>query len=141
MVNSEVAGQNKGPQMAINGFIAWLLIISLTTVYLLWAIVPDSILHSLHITYYPDRYWAVAVPAILIMIFFYYYATSMCMILITTHPLDDGRCITDVDSKEERQITPGALTQNGGSVPPLVNIPVSISSRLLFLPWKSKLEQ
>lgn len=128
----------KGPQVAINGFITFLLFLGLTAAYLLWAILPDSVLWKLHVTYYPDKYWAVAAPAILIMLFFYYFTSYFYLILATTHPLDDGRCITDVDSKTETQVILSVLDSNSTSVPPWIDIPVSVSSKLLFQPWKDK---
>lgn len=129
---------SKGPQIAINGFIAFLFFIALTFVYFLWSTLPDHVLRSLHITYYPDKYWAVAVPAILVMLFFYYFTSSVFLVLLATHPLDDGRCVTDVDSTMDVQPYVGALSENSSSVPPWVDIPVAVSSKLLFQPWKDK---
>ncbi|KAL5076545.1 hypothetical protein RYX36_015529 [Vicia faba] len=45
-------------------------------IFLVWAYVPESWLHSIGISYYPSRYWALAVPtyvmvAIVLMLAFY----------------------------------------------------------------------
>ncbi|CCW63868.1 unnamed protein product [Phytomonas sp. EM1] len=135
--NSEISN-SKAPQVAINGFIAWLLFIVFTVMYLVWAIVPDRVLHQLHITYYPDKYWAVAVPAMLVIFFSYYFTTHAFLVLMMTYPLDDGHVITDVDAKTDTQVNVAVLAEQTGSVPMWVYIPVSISSRLLFQPWKEK---
>lgn len=34
-----------------------------TVLYILWAYTPESLLHAHGVTYYPSRYWAVALPA------------------------------------------------------------------------------
>lgn len=36
-------------------------------VFLAWAYLPQQVLHGYGITYYPDKYWAIAVPSMLIM--------------------------------------------------------------------------
>lgn len=135
MVNTvETPGQNKGPYIAINGFIAWFLIMAMTAIYLLWGILPVNVLHRMRITYYPDKYWAVAIPALVVMFFFSYYVTHVGIVLLITHPLDDGHCVTDVDVKEDTKHTSAALSKDSVSVPAWVDIPVTVSSRLLFLP-------
>lgn len=133
-----MAEDSQRAQIAINGFIASLLIVVGSITYVLWAVLPDEALHCLHLTYYPDRYWAVAVPAMVVMFIFYYFTTSWLLVLITTHPLTDGCCVTDVDSKREKEIEVGALADSNSSVPPWVDIPVSVSSHLMFEPWKEK---
>lgn len=130
--------ENQRAQIAINGFIASILIVLCSVAYVLWAVLPDEVLHALHLTYYPDRYWAVALPAILVILLFYYFTTSWLLVLVTTHPLTDGRCITDVDRKLDNELEVGALADSNNSVPPWVDIPVSVASHLLFEPWKEK---
>ncbi|CAJ1038389.1 putative PIG-P [Leishmania shawi] len=125
-------------QVAINGFIGSILIVVGSIVYVLWSVLPDEVLHRMHMTYYPDRYWAVAVPAILVMFLVHYFTTSWLLVLVTTHPLTDGRCITDEDSKPDTEIEVGALADSGSSLPPWVDIPVSVASHLLFEPWNKK---
>lgn len=41
--------------------------------YILWAYLPSPLLHQLGIHYYPDRWWALAVPAWLVMLIIYIY--------------------------------------------------------------------
>ncbi|KAG5488901.1 hypothetical protein JIQ42_00519 [Leishmania sp. Namibia] len=133
-----MAEDSQRAQVAINGFIGSILIVFSSLIYVLWAVLPDDVLHQMHLTYYPDRYWAVAVPAILVMFLFHYFTTSWLLVLVTTPPLTDGRCITDVDSKPDKEIEVGALADSSSSVPPWVDIPVSVASHLLFEPWTEK---
>ena len=49
----------------VYGFVIWIAASLGLVLYLLWAYLPPSALHALHITYYPDRYWATALPAYL----------------------------------------------------------------------------
>ncbi|XP_022146985.1 phosphatidylinositol N-acetylglucosaminyltransferase subunit P-like [Momordica charantia] len=53
-----------GPKPSeVYGFVGSISTVVATVVFLIWAYVPDSWLHSVGIFYYPSRYWAVAVPA------------------------------------------------------------------------------
>jgi hypothetical protein len=53
----------KDPLSSIYPFVAWLSSYFLLLCYLLWAFLPASVLHYFGITYYPSRYYAVAIPA------------------------------------------------------------------------------
>lgn len=123
------------PRKAVNGFIHMILTIVCFILYSIWLFVPESYLHRVHISYYPRRYWAFAIPAILTMLFIYYCFASACLFFIATHPLDDGRCVTDVDVRKDMELNCGALTQSAGSVAPWADIPVPVVSTLLFQPW------
>jgi phosphatidylinositol N-acetylglucosaminyltransferase subunit P len=41
--------------------------------YLLWSYLPSPFLHQLGINYYPDRWWALAIPSFLVMTIVYIY--------------------------------------------------------------------
>ncbi|CAL9006316.1 unnamed protein product [Prunus brigantina] len=42
-------------------------VVATAVIFLVWAYVPESWLHSIGIFYYPSRYWALAVPAYAMM--------------------------------------------------------------------------
>ena len=41
--------------------------------YLLWSYLPQPFLHQLHIYYYPNRWWSLAIPSFLVMTIVYIY--------------------------------------------------------------------
>ncbi|CAK9318922.1 unnamed protein product [Citrullus colocynthis] len=52
-----------GPKPSeVYGFVGSISTVVATVIYLIWAYLPDSCLHSIGIYYYPSRYWALAVP-------------------------------------------------------------------------------
>lgn len=99
--------------------------------YLVWAFVPDDILHNdLGLTYWPSKYWAVALPiwimsAIAIFGFVIYPAVNMTL----TPDIDDIRTITDEFSLKPRNSNPKG-------VPPVSDIPISDVCKKLYLQKK-----
>ncbi|XP_057456549.1 phosphatidylinositol N-acetylglucosaminyltransferase subunit P-like [Lotus japonicus] len=66
-----------GPKPSeVYGFLGSITTVVASVIFLVWAYVPESWLHSIGITYYPSRYWALAVPtyvmvSIVLMLGFY----------------------------------------------------------------------
>ncbi|PWV17262.1 hypothetical protein C3747_19g579c [Trypanosoma cruzi] len=133
-VETASSGVSKGHNVAINGFIAWLLIITVFVTYFFWAFLPRHVLDRTLMSYYPDKYWAVALPAILVISTVYYLSTSFLLVLHRTNPLTDGFCVADADAKEDYHGLE-SLSDAKEGVPPITEIPVSVASRLLFQPW------
>ncbi|ORZ39558.1 PIG-P-domain-containing protein [Catenaria anguillulae PL171] len=48
---------------AYYGVVIYMLSLASWMIYLAWAFLPEWILHAVGITYYPDRWWALAIPA------------------------------------------------------------------------------
>ena len=55
--------------MAVYSFVAWLATIFAYACFLAWAFLPQHVLHSIGITYYPSRYYAIALPAYFIVVY------------------------------------------------------------------------
>ncbi|CAH9088597.1 unnamed protein product [Cuscuta europaea] len=51
----------------VYGFVGSISTVVATVIFLVWAYVPENWLHSVGIFYYPSRYWALAVPAYVMM--------------------------------------------------------------------------
>jgi phosphatidylinositol glycan class P protein len=123
-----------GFRTATSGFIAWGLSWAALAMYVLWSSVSEETLHRMQFTYYPDRYWAVALPALFVMAFLYYWTTYMLMYLRNTKPLTDMHCLTD-DNAKGAKMTLGSLSEVSSSVAPISDIPVSVVSKVLHHAW------
>lgn len=78
------------------GFFIYVLAAALLTVYIAWVLIPDRYLVAIGITYYPDKYWARAMPMYLLMAMLYTYVfTALYNTEILTFRLDDIRLFTD----------------------------------------------
>lgn len=63
----------KVPTYEYYGFALYLGSSAAFLMYILWAYVPAPVLHSMGIWYYPDRWWALAIPCWLIALIIYIY--------------------------------------------------------------------
>lgn len=73
----------------IYGFVAWIGTFILYSLYLIWAFVPDTLLHKLGIYYYPSKYWALAVPSIICLTAICIFITYQSLNMIMTHNIDN----------------------------------------------------
>jgi phosphatidylinositol glycan class P protein len=121
-------------QRATAGFVAWVLTFGGIVMYFVWSSLTEDALHAVGLTYYPNRYWAVALPAFAIATALYYTATYWLLYVRNTKALPDLYCLTDPTAREAAP-SYCPLTEASPSVPPLSDIPVAVSSRLLYHTW------
>ncbi|KAF7809230.1 Phosphatidylinositol N-acetylglucosaminyltransferase subunit P [Senna tora] len=57
-----LSGEHGPKPSEVYGFVGSITVAVASVIFLLWAYVPESWLHSIGISYYPSRYWALAVP-------------------------------------------------------------------------------
>ena len=97
------------------GFVLWITSYLLLFLYLLWAWLPASVLHALSITYYPSKYWAVAIPAYICMLPLFLIAVYMAANLHSTHDVDSISTIEDgwtryAESEQQARVLPASVT-------------------------------
>ncbi|KAK8122445.1 hypothetical protein PG984_011115 [Apiospora sp. TS-2023a] len=84
------------PTYEYYGFVLYLFSTLTFLVYLLWAYLPSAFLHAMGIYYYPNRWWALAIPAFLVMLIVYIYvALAAYNVEYLTLPLTDLETIVD----------------------------------------------
>ncbi|KAK9811567.1 hypothetical protein WJX72_006033 [[Myrmecia] bisecta] len=66
----------------VYGFVGWTTSIVAYVAFLIWAYLPDQSLRALGITYHPDKYWAIALPAwvSVAVVFTYWMYEGACML-------------------------------------------------------------
>ncbi|KAF9157624.1 hypothetical protein BGZ80_010013 [Entomortierella chlamydospora] len=62
--------------------------------YLGWAYLPKEVLDSMGITYYPSKYWSLALPIWLFVLVIYLYVAFFAINLYNTEPFDSFLTIT-----------------------------------------------
>ncbi len=104
--------------------------------YLAWAFIPDDALESLGVYYYPDKYWALAVPVWLFALGLYAAWAYEGVNLLSVRAEDDEDLIAEVggsipvriptDAREKMDADPP------GSVPSIHDVPLEEVSRVLY---------
>ena len=55
--------REEGPSvLAVYAFVSWIASICVYVIFLIWTFTPEEYLHSLGITYYPNKHYAINLP-------------------------------------------------------------------------------
>lgn len=117
------------PERAIYGFVLYLGTYFGLGLYFIWACFPEEWLHSIGITYLPQRYWVLAGPIYLCVAFVFAVLFYIAYNFTITLPPDSINTITDIHA---RYIDDNTISVPLGSVPPLHDIPLSQVNRVLY---------
>ncbi|XP_018329405.1 phosphatidylinositol N-acetylglucosaminyltransferase subunit P-like isoform X1 [Agrilus planipennis] len=94
------------PNRAVYGFAMYLSFKLLFILYLLWAVLPESLFHYIGITCLPQRYWAIAVPIFfLTVVAAFGFVIYPCLNLCMTPNIDD---VVTVHEKKFKECTKNA---------------------------------
>ena len=102
-------------------------------IFLLWAMMPEKVWDDIGVTYYPSRYWALAVPAQVVMTYFFILAVHIGIGLMRTPPLGSAMLISDQYTREARDLSRLSRSfETDVGTPDIYDIPITVTNRLLF---------
>uniref|UniRef100_A0A1B6MGN5 Phosphatidylinositol N-acetylglucosaminyltransferase subunit P n=1 Tax=Graphocephala atropunctata TaxID=36148 RepID=A0A1B6MGN5_9HEMI len=117
------------PSRANYGFVLYLGSYTVFGMYMIWAFVPDDVLHSVGLTYWPQKYWALAVPihvlvTLALFAFCFYPAINLTLI----PPMNDNRIISD-----EFTIRADSVKLPNKGIPAVCDLPLDEVCKNLYL--------
>ncbi|KAL2928551.1 Phosphatidylinositol N-acetylglucosaminyltransferase subunit P [Bienertia sinuspersici] len=126
-----VSGQH-GPKPAeVYGFVGSITTIVATAIFFIWAYVPEHWLHSVGISYYPSRYWAVAVPTYCMVIIVLGLTFYIGLNFMATPPPTSLHVIFDEHSREP-QISTTPSIEDDRPIEPISDIGIAQINELMF---------
>src|SRR5688572_20746245 len=85
---------NRTNPTEVYGFVLWMSTFVAFLAFLLWAFLPEHILESVGVTYFPSKWWAIAIPAYLTVVLVFIVVIYAAFNLYSTNPLDSFSTIT-----------------------------------------------
>ncbi|KAF9010216.1 PIG-P, partial [Cyathus striatus] len=119
------------------GFAALTSTYLLFAVYVLWALLPDECVHWLGITWYPNREWALLIPAWSITAVIFTYIAYWAIAIAGTPSPNEMSAITDSRASlpalnKEDFHNPYVESAQPGAIPQLYDIPIGMVNRVLY---------
>ncbi|PAV15199.1 PIG-P-domain-containing [Pyrrhoderma noxium] len=129
--------QRKSRAPEFYGFVAWSSTYTLFILYVLWALLPDTWIVYLGIEWYPNREWAILLPAYSVVLILLTYFTYWALALYNTPDLDELSTITDTHAHiPSISPMPTANPYLSAAVPDAIpapfDIPIGLVNRVLY---------
>lgn len=121
----------------VHGFVLWMGSFVALAVWIAWATLPERLLTEWGITYYPDRWWSVALPGYFLLLALFVPLVYLGVNLAHTLPPDDLRTIRDGHTIAQQRKKEKARSENGsegeaGRVSEIADIPLERLNELLY---------
>ncbi|KAJ0961758.1 hypothetical protein J5N97_029586 [Dioscorea zingiberensis] len=114
----------------VYGFVGAITTVIATVIYLVWAYVPESWLHSVGITYYPNKYWVLAFPVFLTVTVVLMLVFYLGLNFMATPPPTSFNTMFDEHSREpSSSIVSRRLDQ---PIEPISDIGIDNTNKLMF---------
>ncbi|KAN0131703.1 PIG-P domain containing protein [Lactarius tabidus] len=118
------------------GFVAWAVTYLVFILYFLWAILPDKWIIRLGVTWYPNREWALLVPAWTIVTVLLTYFMYFSMAIRGTPGFSELSTFTDARAQYPDATNPNPYLAYArpDSIPEAYDIPIGLVNRVLYGP-------
>eukprot|EP01083_Nonionella_stella_P126452 382740_1 len=101
--------------------------------FLLWAYLPESILHSAGITYYPSKWWALAIPTFMCTTWGFIVVTYFGYNLYSTNPLHSMATIRDEFSIPRKMSgVESSVVEDSTQIPPIYDVDIHNVCSILY---------
>ncbi|XP_056845024.1 phosphatidylinositol N-acetylglucosaminyltransferase subunit P isoform X3 [Raphanus sativus] len=127
------ASQVHGPKPSeVYGFVGSISTVVATVIFLIWAYVPDKLLESIGIHYYPSRYWVLAMPTYLMVTLLLGLAFYVGLNFIATPHPTSLSTLFDEYSREPGEIDSQMEEGDERPIDPISDIDITRINDLMF---------
>ncbi|KAH7344706.1 PIG-P-domain-containing protein [Rhizoctonia solani] len=116
------------------GFVAWATTAILWFIYISWALLPDSVIRGMGITWYPNREWALLIPSYAVFLVLLTYFTYFALAIYATPSYSEVKSITD-EHAHYRPMGRTSLPAHDSrtTVPQVHDLPIGLVNRVLYV--------
>lgn len=111
------------------GFIIWTFTYIGTGCFLVWIFTPSHILHDFGITYYPNHWWALALPSFLVLLLLFILFGYDAYNKMKTEPATAFSTITDSFARDP----PSKSLGQRQVLPPISDVPLTSVNEALHI--------
>ncbi|CAN8317281.1 unnamed protein product [Cochlearia groenlandica] len=130
---SSSSSQVQGPKPAeVYGFVGSISTVVATVIFLVWAYVPDKLLESIGIHYYPSRYWVLAMPTYLMVTLLLALVFYIGLNFIATPPPTSLNTLFDEYSREPGEFDQQMEEGDERPIDPISDIDITRINDLMF---------
>ncbi|CAM4773904.1 unnamed protein product [Rotaria magnacalcarata] len=115
------------PERAIIGFFLYVTSIFAFVIYLLWAYLPNNWFENIGITYYPHKYWSIAI-AIVVVALLISIVLGNCLVNSLSVPSLDSMKLIHRHTRK-REFSKYSTTD---AIPPVSDLDLSYVNRILY---------
>ncbi|XP_057807910.1 phosphatidylinositol N-acetylglucosaminyltransferase subunit P [Salvia miltiorrhiza] len=126
-----VSGKHGPKPSEVYGFVGSITTVVFTVIFIVWAYVPDHWLHSIGIYYYPSRYWALAVPAYVMVTILLAITFYIGMNFMATPPPTSLNIMFDEFSRESLSGVP-STEDDEQPIEPITDIGINRINEIMF---------
>ncbi|KAJ4970972.1 hypothetical protein NE237_004071 [Protea cynaroides] len=131
-VSGFAVSEEHGPKPSeVYGFVGSISTIVATVIFLGWAYIPEPWLHSIGITYYPSRYWALAVPVYAMVTVVFAMVFYLGLNFLATPPPTSLNTIFDEFSRSPSSFVPFEK-EDERPIEPIFDLGISQVNDLMF---------
>jgi phosphatidylinositol glycan class P protein len=129
------AVQTTGPKQGakpteVYGFVGAISTLVGFAVFLIWAYLPEPWLHTMGVTYYPNRYWAMAIPAYVLVAILFVVSFYASLNYIATPPPCSLNSLFDEYTRSPSVLT--STSQSDRPIHAISDIPITTVNALVF---------
>ncbi|CAL9752721.1 unnamed protein product [Musa acuminata subsp. burmannicoides] len=123
--------EEHGPKPSeVYGFVGCITTVIAAVIFIVWAYTPEPWLHYLGITYYPSKYWAIAIPSFLIVTVVLAMVSYLGLNFMVTPPPTSFNIMFDEYSRECSTVT--SLGGEERPIEPISDIGVEQINNIMF---------